>query len=916
MRSRVWQLAYLLICCAVNTPMVSLSSVTNYVCPGSGAGGPGTSWATAFHDIQGAINVSTNGDTVLVSNGVYSVNGAVTPGGSVSNRIVVTNSVTVRSVNGPIYTTITGQGPCGNNAVRCAFLTNNAVLSGFTLSNGCTRTTGNLSEDQSGGGVHASSAFITNCFITGCSAYYAGGAAYGGILNGCTITGNSSSNYGGGTCYSIASNCTFTGNSAKYGGGTSYSIANNSYYNGNYASTHGGGTYYGTNNNCAISDNSALTYGGGMYYGTINNCIVCGNSANSGGGTYFGSVGNSIVYYNSSLDEATYNFYSGSYSNSCAFPTPAGLANKTNEPVLVSTSHISTNSPCVTGGAYVCCTGVDIDGEAWTNPPSIGCDQYNASGITGTMSVAVNADCTNTSINIKTAFSSDIKGRLSRSVWNFGDGTYITNMPYVTHAWNSSGTFPVILTAYSLTYPGGISATVNVQVISQPTHYVSVNSTGSLAPFLSWGAAATNIQEAIQASTTRGARILVSNGVYSTGLAITPGGSLTNRIVATNAIIVQSVNGPTVTTIVGRGPIGSSAIRCAYLADDAVLTGFTLSNGYTQSDGQLYKDQSGGGVYAYGATISNCIIYANSAEVYGGGIFYGTVNGSIIRGNSANSCGGGTAYSTLNNCTVAGNSAVSFGGGTYYGDINNSIVQSNSATIGADFYLGTFQYSCTYPVPSGTSNITNSPNFVNYATGDFHLSGNSMCINGGNNTLAPGTLDIEGNGRIQASVVDMGAYESSFAPIDAWSHGYGTIVPVGRVSALVSNNQSFTMTVTPGYPPMLGVKIDGVGIGRTNSYTFYSLTSNHTIEVYFWLYPDTNGYSIKALDWNVFNTTVLRWKATNGWYYTLQQTPSLTPVAWEDVSPHTNMTGLGDMVITNVPGTNSQIFYRLIAIEQ
>ena len=48
-----------------------------YVATNSPSHGPGTSWDTAFQDIQSAIDSASLGDIVRVSNGVYSVGGAL-----------------------------------------------------------------------------------------------------------------------------------------------------------------------------------------------------------------------------------------------------------------------------------------------------------------------------------------------------------------------------------------------------------------------------------------------------------------------------------------------------------------------------------------------------------------------------------------------------------------------------------------------------------------------------------------------------------------------------------------------------------------------------------------------------------------------------------------------------------------------
>jgi hypothetical protein len=332
-----------------------------------------------------------------------------------TNRLAINKAVTVHSVNGPLVTVILGVGTGtgatnnGDGAIRCAYVGTNAMLSGFTLTNGRTRTTGDSTNEQSGGGAWCElSGVISNCTLTGNSSVYGGGGEFGGTLNNCILRSNSVSGatgYGGGAYAGSLNNCTLNGNSAAgnyssggggysvllthctlstnwandYGGGVSFSSLSNCTLNGNSA-FYGGGASFATLNNCTLIGNSAagangdgggayLYEGGGDYSSTLSNCTLVGNSAGfMGGGASYADLQNCIVYYNSAPDGS--NDELGTLNYICTMPLPPdGSGNMTNAPLFVNTNgwtnlRLQSNSPCINSGNNGYAPGpTDLDGN-------------------------------------------------------------------------------------------------------------------------------------------------------------------------------------------------------------------------------------------------------------------------------------------------------------------------------------------------------------------------------------------------------------------------------------------------------------------------------------------------------------------------------------------------------------------------
>jgi hypothetical protein len=384
---------------ATATVHVVTQPVHYVVSSGSAPGTPYSSWAVAATNIQDAVDAATvPGALVLVSNGVYQAGARAVYG--ISNRVAVTKPVTVSSVNGAAVTRIVGYRvptfAYGSAAIRCVYLTNGATLTGFTLTNGTTQASGDLTKQQSGGAVYCelSGATVSNCLMTGNMAAYRGGGACFGTLNNCTVTSNSA-NYGGGAWSAALNSCALTNNTAGSGGGAYNCTLYKCFLRTNYAS-YGGGAFSSTLNNCTLTNNSAASgggayncalnncvltsnsasayspYGGGAYNCTLNNCTVSGNSAAGtwpyAGGVYDGVAYNSILYFNTAPSNGP-NYYfpdQNSLYYCCTTPDPAAIGNITNAPLFVNYAagnlRLQSNSPCINSGNNAAVSGpTDLD---------------------------------------------------------------------------------------------------------------------------------------------------------------------------------------------------------------------------------------------------------------------------------------------------------------------------------------------------------------------------------------------------------------------------------------------------------------------------------------------------------------------------------------------------------------------------
>ena len=714
---------------------------------GLAAAPPYSTWTTAATNIQDAADVAGYGDLILVAGGIYGRGGKVMAG-DLTNRVALNKALTLMSVSGPSATVIQGawdsSSTNGPGAVRGVWMADGAALIGFTVRGGATRgLIGDGVNLQSGGGIWCSStnARIVNCIIQGNAAGAGGGGGvFRGTLQNCLVKGNTASGHGAGAAYSVMVNCTVVENS----GSSVIAVG-----------------VYGQSTN------------------RVYNSIVWGN--------YRPGFSTPLVEYSGVL-----------FTNSCTRPLPSGAGNISADPLLEADGiHLQSGSPCLNAGNSSFATGFDLDGQPWSNPPSMGCDERLLQLAVGQPAIVPTGDG---KIRLRVV----PVGAGPQNFWWFKDGILLANGGRISGAQSAE----LVLSAFDPTDAGFYHAvvtnnwgSVTSAVVRLQPHFVDVNGVAPAMPYSTWGSASLTIQDAIEAANF-GDLIVVADGNYSSGGKVVSG-DLTNRIVLNKAVFVTSLNGPTNAIITGQkdpvGPNGNgnSAVRSVWMETGTSLAGFTIRDGATRTNGDVNLLQSGGGIWAYGpaALVSGCVITTNSAQQNGGGVLGANLERCLVIGNAATN-GGGLFGGSATYCYFTQNRAFSSqsfngGGGAWGATLRNSVVHknygdSNGGAIGCNVYNCTvtenqgnglffgsvyntiswgntvrdysgsiyMNYSCAkFAVGSaGTNNLFVDPQLVD----PFHLSANSPCRGAGGPLFVSGT---DWDGDAWGSPVSMGADE-------------------------------------------------------------------------------------------------------------------------------------------------------------
>ncbi|MFH2001888.1 MAG: right-handed parallel beta-helix repeat-containing protein, partial [Planctomycetota bacterium] len=308
---------------ALMVPCMGLSA-TIYVDISNTAGPWDGSALYPFQSIQQGMNMALDYDTVLVSSGTY-----------FENLDFLGKSITVTSDSGP-YSTIINGNRSGSVAVFINDEDADAVLDGFTITNGSGTYTAGSPPLYNGGGIYcfsSSPTIINNIIIDNVTTADGMG---GGIcchdhatplIKNNTIVSNLitsiATDYlnggGGGVCCMLYSDATITentivGNEAAYAGGGVFCLNNASptisynYISQNFSGyAYGGGVFCKTY--CAplvthniISYNHTDQWGGGVYAWkstpTISYNYIYGNTADNGGGIYLYDNSHSLIQGN------------------------------------------------------------------------------------------------------------------------------------------------------------------------------------------------------------------------------------------------------------------------------------------------------------------------------------------------------------------------------------------------------------------------------------------------------------------------------------------------------------------------------------------------------------------------------------------------------------------------------------------
>ena len=181
--------------------------------------------------------------------------------------------------------------------------------------------------------------------------------------------------------------------------------------------------------------------------------------------------------------------------------------------------------------------------------------------------------------------------------------------------------------------------------------------------------------------------------------------------------------------------------------------GYSAHNGLDILEDCTFNNNGGHGLdinFCNLITLKRCYIYKNGNDGLHGYNSNVNVINSVIAKNTSNGVYSwadrpldGTKIINLINTTIADNGTAAKSGDLNNIKIMNSIVWGNSSGLVIDTYGnntdGTFEVSYTNVQGghTGSNNYNRDPRFVDATNGDYRLTGHSLALNNGNNSLLP-----------------------------------------------------------------------------------------------------------------------------------------------------------------------------------
>ena len=737
--------------------------------------GVGLSWATAKKTLQAALDMSFAGDSIFVAKGIYKPTYANGSTNLRKQNFQMKDSVAI--FGGFV-------GSESASAISIAnrdFITNKTILSGdlndndiFDINNGGYQ--GNSGDDNC---YHV----FNNVNVT---------LSPKAILDGFTITGGNanggdiSSNYGGGMynyssiINSTLNNLIFTANSARSGGGLqneySHPTLNNVLFYSNFAGWSGGGI-------CNVSISTGIIF---------NNITLVKNYATEGGGlsnyASYTTLNNSIVWNNNATTTKQL-LCSGGCPITLNYSCFSNEANDIGSYITTTNNNITTNpqfvdapnndfrltgvSPCLDAGNNIYNNQTtDIRGTTYgrkllkTNAAQagtidMGAYEYKAAADPARPQYYIYVNTIRPDDNGDGLSWATAKKTLQAAIDMSGAGDYI---------WVAKGTY----------YP---SSAYDLTNTARYYHFRMKNNVSIYGGFA-------GIENPLTFNYAD--RDYSANETILSGDIGTPNNNTDNcyhifyHPLSTALTASAILDGFTIKDGNANGTSPHNKGAGMYNASAALtLRNIIFSNNTAVTDG--------GGLYNLSSSVNllNTSFSLNTASNNGGAVYNTssapTLINILIKSNVALNAGGGIyndqSSTRLTNVTLSKNSATS-GGGIYNANnsspiLNNCILWDNTASSnGHELYINggttTLNYSCyanqlndiynnAGTFTTVNHNITSDPLFANTASGDFRIYSNSPCVDAGNNSYNATSSDIRGKTRIQNSLIDMGAYEWTFA---------------------------------------------------------------------------------------------------------------------------------------------------------